>query len=340
MSLAQPHDHVAMGGIREILHHSRSHHRPHIRYLLHRAEISLHQGSEVAEVRCKRDRGRLSHLADTEREQEPGQRGLTRLGERSQQVVRRLLPHAIESGERRSVELEEISRRLHEIGVHQLLHQPLAETLDIEGAARGEVAQPLLALRAATIAAGTTRHCGFGITLHGRAADRTVAGQTHFARVGRPAVEQHPRHFGDHVACAPYHDRIADAQSLALDLVDVVQGRIADGHAADEHRFETRHRRERTGASDLESDLAHHGKRLVGGEFVGDRPTRRTRDEAERPLRRQIVDLVDDPVDLVGQARPTRTERCVVRETTGDPLHPPGLGRDAQAKTAQHLEDL
>ena len=289
-----------MSRIREVLHHPRRHHRPHVRDLLHRPQIGLHQDGEIAEVRCECGRGRLTDLADTKREQQPWQRGLTRLDERSQQVIRRLLAHARESRERRLIEPEQVSRRLYEIRIHQLFHQFFAETLDIEGASRGEVAQPLFALRAATITAGATGDCRVGIAFHGRAADRTGAGQPNLTRIVGPTIEQHPRHLGDHIPRTPHHHRIADAHTLALDLVDVVQRRIADGHATDEHRLETGHRRERTGAADLEADLAHHGKRLVSGELVGDRPTRRTRDETERALRREIVDLVDDAIDLMG----------------------------------------
>ena len=44
-----------------------------------------------------------------------------------------------------------------------------------------------------------------------------------------------------------------------------------------------------------------HGLRLLGGEFVRQRPARRPAAHAEPVLQREVVDLVDDAVDVVGQ---------------------------------------
>jgi hypothetical protein len=53
---------------------------------------------------------------------------------------------------------------------------------------------------------------------------------------------------------------------------------------ADEHRLEPRHRRQRTGATDLELHVAQHGHLLLRRVLVRDRPARSARHEAQALL--------------------------------------------------------
>ena len=95
---------------------------------------------------------------------------------------------------------------------------------------------------------------------------------------------------------------LAQARADALDLVLIVQRDVLHDDAADPDRLELADRRERAGAADLDLDVAQHGGRALGGEFVRDRPARRARDEAEPLLPVEAVDLVDDAVDVVVEA--------------------------------------
>ena len=108
---------------------------------------------------------------------------------------------------------------------------------------------------------------------------------------------------GDHVARAAHDHGVADVHVLAPHLVLVVQRRVGDGDAADEHRRESRDRRDRAGAPDLDVDAEHFGRHLLGGKLVRDRPARLARDEAELALQVEAIDLVDDAVDLERQLR-------------------------------------
>ena len=97
----------------------------------------------------------------------------------------------------------------------------------------------------------------------------------------------------DHVARPAHDDRIADAHVLARELVHVVQRGVADRHAADEHRLEPRHRRQRAGATDLELDVAHHVVSSCAGNLCataqrgarGDEPELALPVEPDRPCR-------------------------------------------------------
>ena len=56
------------------------------------------------------------------------------------------------------------------------------------------------------------------------------------------------------------------------------------------------------------------GRRPLGGEFVRDRPARAARDEAEPLLQREVVDLVDDAVDVIAEARALSLDGAVMRQ--------------------------
>src|SRR5690606_31272406 len=71
---------------------------------------------------------------------------------------------------------------------------------------------------------------------------------------------------------------------------------------ADGDGVELGDRGERAGAADLDANAPDPGLGLLGGELVGDRPTRRPPGEAKAALIVDPVDLDDDAVDVVGQA--------------------------------------
>ena len=78
------------------------------------------------------------------------------------------------------------------------------------------------------------------------------AGIVHgFVPRGR-SLEHDAHDFRNHVAGAAHDHGVADAHVEARDLVGVVQRRVGDGDAADEHRRELRRRRRRAGAADVD----------------------------------------------------------------------------------------
>ncbi len=93
-----------------------------------------------------------------------------------QQVLRRLLAHALQRQQAGQAEPVQVRQGLDDAGVHQLVDQLLAQALDVHRAALGEVQQGLLALGGAEQAAGAAV-VGFALLAHGlAAADRAVRG--------------------------------------------------------------------------------------------------------------------------------------------------------------------
>src|SRR5579871_551586 len=153
---------------------------------------------------------------------------------------------------------------------------------------------------------------GRGLLAHDIRAQRTRAlfREVKFLRAFRPLVDHDIDHLRDHVASALDNDGVADADVAALaqhfalvadafDVIFIMQRDVLHNDAADADRLELADRRERAGAPDLDLDVAQHGHGALGREFVRDRPTRRTRDEAEPLLPVDAVDLVDDAIDVV-----------------------------------------
>ncbi len=285
------------------------HHRPHIRDALQLCFIRVHQIFQFPEMACQIFRGRLTHIADAERIDETRQRGLSAVFDRLQQILGRLLAHAFQFGQCLQIQFVfviQIGRCADDAAIHQLLHQLVAQTFDVQRAAAGKMQQGLLALRRAEQAAGAAP-VRFAFLAHDRAAAyRAVTVQQPeqiewLARVRRALVEHHTHHFRDHVARAAHDHGVADAHILAPRLVLVVQRRIADRRAADENRLQFRHRRKLAGAPDLDVDAAHHGHLFFRREFVRHRPARLACHETELRLQAEAVDLVHHAIDVEWQ---------------------------------------
>ena len=118
-----------------------------------------------------------------------------------------------------------------------------------------------------------------------------------------------------------------------------MQRGVADGGAADEHRLESRHRRQRAGAADLEIDLLQHRVGLLGRELVGDRPARLSRDAAEFVTAGEVVEFEDDAVDLESELGTLPCHRLEVGDATLDALNRLDEFRHRQTEVAQRLQD-
>src|SRR5439155_12808746 len=106
---------------------------------------------------------------------------------------------------------------------------------------------------------------------------------------------------------------------------------------ADEHRFQARHRRYRAGPPDLNLDGDDFGGHLFGRKLVRDCEAWRPRHEAEALLLREIVDLVHDAVDLVGQRVALLAEATVVVENAVETAYHRALARHRQTQRGEEI---
>ena len=143
---------------------------------------------------------------------------------------------------------------------------------------------------------------------------RRAAGRANLGHdPGGPLPRLHDaQHLRDHIARALDLDHVPRLDAEARDLVLVVQGGVGDHHAAHRHRLEPCHRGERARPADLDINAEQGCRRLLGRELVRDRPARRPADKAQPLLPVEPVDLVDDPVDVIGEPRALRLDLPVV----------------------------
>ncbi len=132
-------------------------------------------------------------------------------------------------------------------------------------------------------------------------------------------------HLRDDVAGALDANAVAFAQAEPGDFVAVVEGDVADDHAADADGGQATDRGQLSGAADLDLDPLERGLGLFGGEFVRDRPARRAADEAKALLPVETVELVDDAVDVERQVSAGLLDRGIVGERVR------GVGAEAEA---------
>ena len=295
----------------------------------------MQQRVKVAKVLGQRLGGRFADVANAEGKNEAGKRRVFRFFQRGEHVLRRFGGHALERAQFFLVEHVQVGGGVDHAFVDQLLDQLVAESFDVDRAARHEVHQAALFLRAAMgPAAGAARDC-FVLEPHdGRGAHRAVHRHDELAGVKRPAFRHKADHFGNHVAGATHDDGVADADILAPHFALVVQGGVFDRHAADEHRRQAGHRGDGAGAPDLHADVLDLGQRFFGRELVRQCKPRRARHEAQLALVFKTVDLVDDAVDFIRETGTATADVGKKRQHAASAGHHRALCRDRQAELA------
>src|SRR5690606_12652979 len=76
---------------------------------------------------------------------------------------------------------------------------------------------------------------------------------------------------------------------------------VRDGDTTDEHRRQTGHWRQHAGASHLYVDALNDRGGLLGRELIRNCPARSTRRPPETLLKREVVQLKHDTVNVEGQ---------------------------------------
>src|SRR5262249_36968990 len=130
---------------------------------------------------------------------------------------------------------------------------------------------------------------------------------TNLRHLDRPPILG-PIHYledvGDHFTRALEQNRVAFGDIKALDLVEIVEGRTADGDAPDVHWLDHRERRQRARSPDCENDGIYNRGFLPRRILERDRPARRFRSVAGLLLQGYLVDFHHDAIDLIGQPGP------------------------------------
>ena len=283
----------------------------------------------------ERLRGGRADVPDGERHQHPPQVAFLGLGEVVEQLGGVAAQAAVLVDEERrpaqllGVELEQVALVGNDLGVQQRRRALLAEHLDVEHLAAGQVEDPLANLAGAGPPVGAA---DVDVALLGRrercAAGRAGGRHDERAGVGRAQLDHRAEHLGDHVAGLAQHHRVADEHALALDLTGVVQGRQRDSGTGHPDRFEDGERGDPAGAPDVDVDVEQLGVDLLGRVFEGDRPAGRPAGRAETALDGDRVDLDHHAVDLVLDVVPVLAVVGDVFRHSGQVVHhlPPVTG--------------
>ena len=110
---------------------------------------------------------------------------------------------------------------------------------------------------------------------------------------------------------------LADRGALAVEalyVILVVQGCIGHDDAADGHRLQPRDGAERAGPAHLNVDGLQPGPGQFGRKLVRNRPTGCCRAKAQTVLIAKVIDLVDDPVDVIAKRAAPAFDIAVMRQ--------------------------
>src|SRR5690606_27398266 len=142
---------------------------------------------------------------------------------------------------------------------------------------------------------------------------RADLGHDNHPRVRRATFCDNTEHFRNHIPGAIDHHTVADAQVAPGNFVHVMQRGVADGDAADLHRLQSCHRRDRAGATNLPLHITQYGDFFLRRTLVCDGPTRCTRNKPELFLPVKAIDPVDHAVDVIAELVAPRQDILVER---------------------------
>ena len=276
-------------------------------------------------------------MADGQRHQNPPQwavLGLLQVLEESFSVRRQraiLGAEEFSLGELIGAEGEQVTFVGDDRRTQQRGRRLVAQALDVESAAAGEVKHPLPQLRRAR---SGVRAPNVDITLLGRGeqrpALRTVGRHDELALGAVTQVNDRAEHLGDHITGLADHHRVADQHTLAFDLGGVVQCRHAHRGSGDAHRSHERERGDASGAADVDLDIDQRGLGLFRRVLVRHRPPGRPRGRAQAPLLGEVVDLDHHAIDLVLDLMAALAPELDALFHRGQSRHPGRMTRDRQ----------
>ena len=246
----------------------------------------------------------------------------------------------MQRAERCGIESEQIGDAAHQAPIHQLLDEPGAETVDIQGAPAHKVAQGRFELCRAHQSGAATQGRFAVDPQQRRGAHRAVVRRLDRRGRGRALCGDHRHDLRNHIAGPAHHDRIPVMETQTGYLVHIVQAGTAHGDPAHEHGLQARDGRDGAGATDLKLDPEHGGHRLLRRKLARDGPARRARDSAECALRLKGIDLVHDAVDIEGQFVALRGQLLVIGRTLAQAAQALGLRADRQTPGAQALQQV
>src|SRR5207249_3074021 len=140
----------------------------------------------------------------------------------AEQILGGLLAHPLELDERIEVQMVEIREVLDELRLDELMHELVAEPVDVHGVLAGEVADSAFELGRTGDVDAAVVDAAF-LALNVPATARTGARHPERAFLASPPFRKRPEHVRDDVARALDKHLVADADILALDLVHVVE---------------------------------------------------------------------------------------------------------------------
>ena len=239
----------------------------------------------------------LADMPNAEREQQPRQvAGLARFN-RADKIVRPDVHLFAERQQLLDRQVVQISRRLDQSGVDQLLQVALAAAVDVHRVTRRkvhQVAQQLCRTGRARAADG-----GFVLVIvDWSAAHRTDLRELVRNRIQRAPVLFHADDLWDDLSCLAYRNDVAHAGIELTDKIAVVQRCTRNRCTGKPYRLKHGIRCQHAGASHRDDDILEQGLLDLGRVLVRRRPPRKFRGRAERFALREGIDLDNSTVNV------------------------------------------
>ncbi len=243
----------------------------------------------------------LSHIADTEAVEEPGDGRITACFDCFDDILSRFFCHPFQGGNVSFIEKVKIRKALDQARLHHLAHELRPEAVYVHGSLGDEVLNASLYL-SGTGNVLTPGHRLALRSIHFAVTDGTSAGKGVFACTGWPLFLDDLDHFRNDVTSPLDQYRVADPDVLAVDLVLIVKGGTADSDAAYVYGSENCYRCYGARSPHGSFDILNKGCSLLCLKLSGNGPAGRAASRSQPVSQTCVVDLDDDSVDFIRES--------------------------------------
>ena len=140
--------------------------------------------------------------------------------------------------------------------------------------------------------------------LHSLSAGRAGGGRNEGLLTSNARIDHRANHIRNDLSCPFDEDAVANADVLFGDVIEIVQGRLADDDSPDLDRFQYSERGQHPGPPDIDPDIHQAGGHFAGRELECQRPAWVLSHKSQFSRQIQIVDLENDAVCLKSEMIP------------------------------------
>ena len=292
---------IAVRGHAEPRHHALSNYSTNITNRCQLLCLCCQQCLHAAKLHSQRSCHLCAYMTDTQSKEQLVQLIRLARSNRCEQLVRRLLAHALKLQDILLLQAVQVRCITHQTGIQQRIDNRRPTAFNIHRLTADEVNQAFASQRR-TVRIRAADSCLRALTLNTPAAIRTFRRYLYLFFFSRALFRHHAQHLRNNLSGLIDKHPVADADILRADKILIMQGCTADNAAAQLHRRQHCRRRQHSCASHAPVDILQRRFCLLRRIFISRRPARVLACCAQDTLLINIVDLDNSAVSIISKS--------------------------------------